>query len=73
MEKSPDHLAWIAFAHTGAAGLPPVPALESLYRQAAASIRLAGDLGSGSAAMIDVKSMFSASPKAVSAASFRQA
>jgi hypothetical protein len=57
----------------GAAGLPPVPALEALFRQAAASIRLAGDLGSGSAAMIDVKSMFSASPKAVAAASFRQA
>ncbi|TKA55790.1 hypothetical protein B0A53_02928 [Rhodotorula sp. CCFEE 5036] len=56
-----------------AAGLPPVPALEALFRQAAASIRLAGDLGSGSAAMIDVKSMFSASPKAVAAASFRQA
>ncbi|KWU42988.1 SPRY-domain-containing protein [Rhodotorula sp. JG-1b] len=56
-----------------AAGLPPVPALEALFRQAAASIRLAGDLGSGSAALIDVKSMFSASPKAVSTTSFRQA
>ena len=33
----------------------------------------AGDLGSGSAALIDVKSTFSASPKAVSTTSSRQA
>ncbi|GAA5863677.1 hypothetical protein JCM3774_001211 [Rhodotorula dairenensis] len=45
-----------------AAGLPPVPALEALFRHAAASIRLAGDLGSGSAAMVDVKSLFLPTP-----------
>ncbi|GAA5985958.1 hypothetical protein JCM10908_006348 [Rhodotorula pacifica] len=52
-----------------AAGLPPVPALEALYRQAAASIQLAGDLGSGSAAMVDVKSMFTPSPSSSSSSS----
>ncbi|GEM12860.1 ran-binding protein [Rhodotorula toruloides] len=37
-----------------AANLPPVPALEALYRHASASIRLAGDVGCGSAAMVDM-------------------
>ena len=40
----------------GAANLPPVPALEALYRQACATVRLAGDLGAGAAAMVDVAS-----------------
>jgi hypothetical protein len=38
-----------------ASSLPPVPALEQLFRHTAASIQLAGDLGSGSAAMVDVR------------------
>ncbi|BGP18373.1 hypothetical protein JCM10213_000368 [Rhodosporidiobolus nylandii] len=38
-----------------AASLPPVPGLEQLYRHTAASIQLAGDLGAGSAAMVDVR------------------
>ncbi|GAA5901729.1 hypothetical protein JCM8208_003570 [Rhodotorula glutinis] len=37
-----------------AANLPPIPALEALYRQACATVRLAGDLGCGAAAMVDV-------------------
>ncbi|GAA5944858.1 hypothetical protein JCM3775_003539 [Rhodotorula graminis] len=39
-----------------AAGLPPVPALEALYRQACATVRLAGDVGCGAAAMVDMPS-----------------
>ncbi|GAA5846959.1 hypothetical protein JCM9279_006967 [Rhodotorula babjevae] len=39
-----------------AANLPPVPALEALYRQACATVQLAGDLGAGAAAMVDVSS-----------------
>ncbi|BGP33961.1 hypothetical protein JCM10296v2_005770 [Rhodotorula toruloides] len=39
-----------------AANLPPVPALEALYRHASATIQLAGDVGCGSAAMVDVRS-----------------
>ncbi|GAA5989930.1 hypothetical protein JCM11641_002814 [Rhodosporidiobolus odoratus] len=38
-----------------AANLPPVPALEQLYRHTAATIQLAGDLGAGSAAMVDLR------------------
>ncbi|GAA5874549.1 hypothetical protein JCM1840_002226 [Sporobolomyces johnsonii] len=38
-----------------AAALPPIPALEHLYRHAAASIQLAGDFGAGSAALVDVR------------------
>ncbi|TNY17288.1 competence/damage-inducible protein CinA [Rhodotorula diobovata] len=37
-----------------AANLPPVPALEALYRQACATVRLAGDVGCGAAALVDV-------------------
>ncbi|GAA6010616.1 hypothetical protein JCM10207_007767 [Rhodosporidiobolus poonsookiae] len=38
-----------------ACNLPPTPALEQLYRHTCASVVLAGDLGSGAAAMVDVR------------------
>ncbi|BGP42022.1 hypothetical protein JCM10449v2_006019 [Rhodotorula kratochvilovae] len=38
-----------------ASNLPPMPALEALYRHAAATVQLAGDVGVGSAAMVDVR------------------
>ncbi|GAA5893581.1 hypothetical protein JCM6882_007855 [Rhodosporidiobolus microsporus] len=38
-----------------AASLPPTPALEQLYRHAAAAVHLAADLGAGGAAMVDVR------------------
>ncbi|GAA6031488.1 hypothetical protein JCM8097_006480 [Rhodosporidiobolus ruineniae] len=38
-----------------ASHLPPIPALEHLYRHTVASVQLAGDLGSGAAALVDVQ------------------
>ncbi|GAA5822889.1 hypothetical protein JCM3770_004567 [Rhodotorula araucariae] len=38
-----------------ASNLPPMPALETLYRHAAAAVQLAGDVGAGSAAMVDLR------------------
>ncbi|GAA5881478.1 hypothetical protein JCM8547_005208 [Rhodosporidiobolus lusitaniae] len=38
-----------------ASSLPPVPALEQLYRHTATTIQLAGDLGAGSASMVDLR------------------
>lgn len=48
-------LTRLLLSTAGAANLPPVPALEALYRHASASIQLAGDVGCGSAAMVDVR------------------